>query len=176
MSIEKGLQDQIKKHLPEMAAKEMAEYIKVSEQTKIDLALVEAKLITAEKRIADAAVKCADLTDSNLKLLNDAIAVKNQKETNDKMLLQIEKRERDLELILLRSELGASQRYNNDMLNLMTVAFKNPVVKETVHRVDPVTRHVMNTKYNSQTGNYEDYSVANTMDEERIETTKKEIE
>lgn len=121
-SIEQKLSEAIKQHLPEQVAGEMKAFIAGAEANKVSLDLANATIKTKDQNIEKLNAKIADL---EAKVKRDYAAEVKDKELATKQL-ELEKRERDLDITILKNDKAMLERQAAEFNNLMQTVFRNP--------------------------------------------------
>ncbi len=115
----KELEEVIKKHLPELAAKEMKEFIEQANKDKASLKGLEAlyERTLKEKNEADK---------DNYALRSSKQAIEQQGVANEAKAVELDKKERNQKIDALVMQLAVEQRSKNDIFNLVSLLVKNP--------------------------------------------------
>ena len=130
--VDKALIDALKGVLPEIQAKAITKQL----EEKSDL-LNENKTLKNEverntKSLNDLFSEKYKLSATIVQLRDEIEKNAEQKEVVDKLEIELEKRERNFDIELLKKELEMQKQLNDNMFKIMSIAFASPVYQQSV--------------------------------------------
>lgn len=169
--------DLILKDLPNQTAGVLREYIDRAAQLEKDNESLNNKLTVRDDTIKALRESNEILTLKVQQLQGEAQAVAIQNDENQKTILDIEKRERDMKLTVARMSQKAAEERADDIKELTSLLVRNTTFKKKTLSETPVERQHMTNQYNNQTGQYEDVPNGGTyVDNVQTEVTEETTE
>jgi predicted nuclease with TOPRIM domain len=170
LQLSRDLQEAIRKSLPGEYAtalkeilEEKEEQVKTIERQKESLDAKESLISTLRKEIEKQTEKIAELE-------NRVVTHGHLKD----LKRDIEKRERDLEIVVLKTKLDAAEQTNVVVQGLVSTIFRNNTVKKTAISQVPVVQTSYEQIYDNNTNQYISNANGNYVSYEKSETVTTE--
>lgn len=173
--MKKEMVDLILKDLPNQTAGVLRDYIDRStdlERKNEDLVKLVAKNEKVNKLSQE---EIEDLKNKIQKLEGKAQAVKTQNEQNQKTLLDIERRERDMQLTLAQMDVQSAEKRADDIKELTALLVRNTTFRKRTMDSVPVVRQNFTGQYDNG-GNYSQMPTGDYIDHETKVVVTEETE